>query len=446
MLTHVGRIVRGISPRAILLAGLALFLIYSWPGFIGWDSRTHLLEARSGVYSDGHPPAVAWTWRIVELFVAGPAGMLLLQAVTLLVGLYLVFRVRARPQVAALAAALVFVYPPISGVTALIGKDALFAGYTMIAIGLLGRTRGHRWALLFVLLASLMRWNALAATFAPMVLLFRWRPDIRGVKRYAIALGLWVGITGVAFEANELLTTKREHYWYWSHAYQDIAGTLNYVAPRDDAQMAALLDGLPLRATDRLHARLRARYNPAGYFDLMRGPDRLLEIPRDDAERAAVAAAWKRVVFGYPDAYLRYRWDNFRLMIRLDRPPAFTAVYIWFHVLAAPETVDELEHDAAPSRLQGKLRVWSQRISLTPLYFTFIYFFACFVLLPVCRRRTLEASILLSAIGYELAWFFLAPTTDVRYSQWMITCCMVVIALLVIRRWPPATEEPAAAA
>ena len=62
-----------------------------------------------------------------------------------------------------------------------------------------------------------------------------------------------------------------------------------------------------------------------------------------------------------------------------------------------------------------------------------IYFVLCFVLLPFCLRRMLELSLLLSAIGYELQWYFLAATPDVRYSQWMELCCVVVIVLLAPR-------------
>jgi hypothetical protein len=55
------------------------------------------------------------------------------------------------------------------------------------------------------------------------------------------------------------------------------------------------------------------------------------------------------------------------------------------------------------------------------------------VLLPLCWNKVVEASLLLSAIGYELAWFFLAATTDYRYSQWMLVCSLSALALLIAR-------------
>lgn len=417
------------SPRAILVAALGLFLIYAWPGFVGWDTREHLVQARGSVITDGHPPAVTWVVKMCDFFVAGPVLVLLVQAITLLVGLYMLFRTRLQPRVAAICAAVLFLFPPISGVTGLIAKDGLMAGFLVIGIALLVEGK-HRRALVFVLLASLMRWNALAATFAPVILLYRWSPTLAGAKRYAASFGVWAALTGVAYEANDLLADREEHLWYWSYAYQDIAGTLEHTN-LDDAAIDQMLAGTPLRFHDHLRDRFHALYDPASFYQLMRdGDQRIFDPPKDDAERDAIYEAWKRFVFGFPRAYFDYRWDNFKLLVKLDRPDTFTNVYVWFTVIAAPATIPELGHDAGPSRIQRHLLDASVWVSLTPIYWVFIYFAACFLLLPLCVRRALEASLLLSAIGYQLAWFFLAASTDIRYSQWMELCSLIAAVLL----------------
>ena len=391
-----------------------------------------------------------------EIFVAGPLLMLLLQSITLLVGIYGVMRARLEPRRAAIATAIVFLFPPICGVTALIVKDALMAGFLMVAIALMldDRARRHRLALVFLLLASLVRWNALAATCVPMVLLFRWRPELAGWRRYVIAVVAWIAVTMAAMQINSLLTTHREHAWYSSHAYMDIAGTIAQ-SDLDDAELARILDGVPLHVHDHLRARFLAKYNPADYRQLIWGPDRLFDKPPEahqfapmwdyqndradytDAERAAIRRAWGEIVLDHPTAYLRYRWDNARILLRLDRPYQFSQVYVWFHVIAADETVDELEHDAAPGAIQAYLRSAAIAISNTPLYYPYLYLIACLLLLAVCRKRRLKVALLLSAIGYEAAWFFLDPTGDFRYSQWMVLCSVVVATSLIARlAWP----------
>ena len=57
-------------------------------------ARDHFLEARSGHISDGHPPALVWLFKITEVFVTGPVGILVINSVTLLVGLYMLFSLR----------------------------------------------------------------------------------------------------------------------------------------------------------------------------------------------------------------------------------------------------------------------------------------------------------------------------------------------------------------
>ena len=416
------------SPRVILLGALALFLIYAWPGYIGWDARDHMIQARLPSFSDGHPPFVILLVRICDFFIRGPALVLLVQAVSLLIGLWLLCSSRLRPVPAALASAAVFLFPPIAGVTALIAKDGMMAGFLIIGIAMFVRGRPG-WGIAFTLCGALMRWNSLPATFAPVLLLFHWSPAVHGLKRYAIALAVWLAVSVVAYEANVLLANRAEYFWYWSSAYQDIAGTIEY-AGLDDAAVDRALEGTPLRFHDRLNERFRAVYRPFHYFQLMRdGEGRLWDPPSTEEQRAAIATAWKTLVLGHPAAYLHYRWENFRYLNQIDHPEQFSNVYVWFTVFGAPATIAELEHDAGPSRIQDHLRNAAIWFSLTPIYWVFWYFALCFLLLPFVRRA-LEAALLLSAIGLQLSYFFLAQTTDYRYSSWM-ELCAVVAAILV---------------
>jgi hypothetical protein len=427
--------IQRLSPRTILCSTLAIFLVYSWPGFVGWDTREHFVQSRAGHYTDGHPPAIALLFRICELFISGPLLLLLMQAVSILFGLYLVLASRLAARTAAFAASAIFLFPYISGVTALVAKDCLMAGAILLAIGLMlsESPRRHRVALAFLLFASLMRWNALAATFAPMIVLFRWNLSLRGIKRYAIAVVAWFGVTAGAYVANEALTDEQEYLWYWAYAYEDIAGTLEHVPEMTDAELNEALAGVPLVHHDNLHARFHELYNPASHYHLMRNEGRIFSIPRNAEERAAIAAAWKRIVVGNPLAYLKYRVDNFRLLLAIDRPgKSFSNVYVWFNVIAAPEVIEELGYDAGPSKIQRQLIDASIWISLTPLYYTYIYFALCLLLIPLCRAR-LELAMILSALGYELQWFFLAATADTRYSQWMALCTLVTAVLVVAR-------------
>src|SRR5262249_13915818 len=102
----MGSRIRALSPRKILAIGWVGLLLYGSPGHMSYDSVGQLLEARSGVFSDGHPPAMAALWRAVDSVIAGPLGMLLIQSLAFLAGAYLLFKRRMSPRAAAITASL----------------------------------------------------------------------------------------------------------------------------------------------------------------------------------------------------------------------------------------------------------------------------------------------------------------------------------------------------
>ena len=428
------------SRRAILVAAFAVFAIYAFPGFIGWDTEAHLLQSRAGVYTDAHPPIIPALWRVVELVLAGPLGMLLIQAGSLLAGLDRTFRRMLAPRAAAIAAACVFVFPPVAGVTALVIKDALMAGFLVLGTAALPDRpwRGLAW----LAIASTMRWNALAATLPIIAVLL----PVAGsrLRRLAIVAAAWLAITAASFAVNSALADRHVHAWYGTHAYMDIAGTLRWV-DADDAQIADLLDGVPLAGRgEHLRARVDALYDPADYRLLAFGDDRIFEPPATDADREAIGRAWQRVVLGHPRAYLRYRWDNFRNLMRFDRPKSFAHVYVWFTVIAAPDSIDRLDHDASPSRVQDRMRSASVWLSNTPLYWPWIYLAVAVIGLVAWRREPIIAALLASGICYELAWFVLDPTGDFRYSQWLVLCTAIAVAWRIGKRYSKNTTRPSA--
>ena len=83
---------RRVPPAALLALGWLIELVYAFPGYGSFDSQFQLGEARAGVYSDWHPPAMAVLWHYVDRVVAGPLGMLVIQTACFLAGAYLVLR------------------------------------------------------------------------------------------------------------------------------------------------------------------------------------------------------------------------------------------------------------------------------------------------------------------------------------------------------------------
>src|SRR5580704_577162 len=153
---------RSLSPRAILAGGYAIFALYAYPGYMSWDSMTQLAQARRGIYTDDHPPAMAALWRVLELVLTGPLPMLLIGSIPFVVGLYsLLARVMTR-RAAAIATVLLLWFPPIGTVIAAIYKDTLMASLLVAGTALLlsERSRRHVWGLVLIGGATAMRYNA----------------------------------------------------------------------------------------------------------------------------------------------------------------------------------------------------------------------------------------------------------------------------------------------
>ena len=83
---------RAWTPRSILAIGFVGFVLYGFPGFMSTDSVNQLHEARTGLYSNAHPPLMAAQWTVLDAIVSGPLLMLLLQGGLMLWGLYALLR------------------------------------------------------------------------------------------------------------------------------------------------------------------------------------------------------------------------------------------------------------------------------------------------------------------------------------------------------------------
>src|SRR5580704_792026 len=128
---------RSLSPRAILAGGYAIFALYAYPGYMSWDAMTQLAQARRGIYTDDHPPAMAVLWRVCELVVTGPLPMLLACSIPFLLAMRSLLADRLSPRTAAIAAVLLLWFPPIGTVEAAVYKDSVMAAFVAVGAALL---------------------------------------------------------------------------------------------------------------------------------------------------------------------------------------------------------------------------------------------------------------------------------------------------------------------
>jgi hypothetical protein len=428
-----------VKPRTILGLGWLGMIVYAFPGYMSYDSVAQLFEARLGWFHDAHPPAMSYLWENVDRIVAGPTAMLLIQVTCFLAGAYLLLRTRLAPRTAAILAVLVLWFPPVANAMGVIWKDSQMAAYALLGTALLlsPRLRVRLAGLALLGLATAMRYNALAMTFAIVILLFVWSDAHRGIKRYAIALLAWVAITFAARVATTALTDYPRFIWHQSLALLDMVGTIRELPDLPDAELQRDLAGTPLLATTNLSALAKATYHPdlSPTEQLWEATDKFFSRPSTAEERAAVTRAWKTIVLGHPVAYAKYRTIVFLQLTQLDSTPLGSPVYFWFGDIQDLErSAVYVDHAAAPSRIQNVLHEVMAWLGDTWMFRVALYLILSVVLLAFAVRDRLVGALLLSGLMGELFLYVIAPTVDVRYSFWLLVMAVLSSLLIIARR------------
>jgi hypothetical protein len=440
--------IRGLPPAAILAIGWMIGLIYAYPGMMTMDSLDQLREGREGFYTDGHPPAMAAMWRIVDAIAAGPFGMLVIQTAAFVAGMYLILRRALSPRGAALATTLLYLFPPVLAPMAVIWKDCVMAGFFLLGTALLFEER-RRWKLIALgclALATSVRYNAPAATLPIIVLLFAW-PGVAGWRRYLLAVGAWIAVTGWAFGLDAWLTDAKMYVWQSSLAVLDIAGTLaNVDETIPDDQLRQTLAGTKILVDHDIHDAIKKRYAMCTEFGMDFEPliareGRLWDLPlagttpAPPEQRDAISRAFWDVISDHPGAYLAHRWTTTREVLGLSEKPLGGTVMTFR--TQYPQYMERMHLSPAWSPVQQFLQhkaVWVAK--KTPVFRPWIYVFVSLILIPLCiRARYIDAlALLLSGLGLEASLFPLAPTPDYRYSHWLVVCTLLAIVMITARR------------
>ena len=438
------------TPRAILVVGWSLFLVYAFPGYMSYDSVWQLEQARHiEPLNEWHPPLMALLWRFTDAIVTGPFPMLVIQSTAFLLGVRAVVGQVMSERAAAIVAVAVLLAPPNLVAMGVVWKDCQMAGFLFASIGaLLSPRRGWRIAGYGLLvLATGVRYNAAAATLMVMLGMFTWHrtssgrpglaalPALPGWKRAVLATAAWLGVVIAAIAINAPLVEKHTYPWHTGSAPVDIVGTLHFTADLENDELLRQTPGVPWIHTDGVQARARRAYAPDNSFlDVTQGSGGILEPPTTDAQRAAVLAAWKALVFEHPVAFARHRLAVFGKQIEL--PIGHTGGFVTQFTGGPWEEV--IHHRAMHSVVQ---RAWIRSLGAFGDLFggsVRFYLALALALLPMCRRQRLAFVLLLSGIAHELGLLLVAPAIDHRYSHWMVVATIVgAIILFAARRKPP---------
>jgi hypothetical protein len=415
-----------------VVIGFVLFLIWAFPGFMSTDSQVQLLEARSGKFSNAHPPLMSAYWRLLDAIISGPVLMLLLQGALFLGGLFGILKRVMAPRAAAIAAIAILMFPPVLTTMGVIWKDSQMAAFLLAGVACLldERLKIRFVGLALLVVACSLRHNAFAAVVPLVFFLFEWRTKTRWWKRSLIGLGAAVFAVGAMFAVSKILTVQPAKI---TPAFQDIVGVLAFTdEEKSDAELRETLRGVPLVVDTNIQAQCRKLYALRGAWRITQGDDKLMNNPVTPAEWDALSRAWIDLVLDDPGAYLAYHWVTFRELLGVDRLPR-APVYALF--VEEEGAIAELRHSAWYSTAQWYgVKVLFILAETTPLFRPWLYAVIGLALLVLCVRDRLTAAIMASGYLYELSYFPFAAEPDYRYSHWMITTVVIAGVILFVQR------------
>lgn len=421
----------GLRDRTILVIGYALFLAWGYPGFLSTDSQNQLMEARTGVFSDAHPPLMSAIWRVLDMIVSGPILMLLLQGALLLGGLFVILKRFFTPRGAAIAACGILLFPPVLAPMAVIWKDSLMAGFLVAGTAALldARLRVRLGGLALLVAACAVRHNGFAAIVPLVFFLFEWRIGMRWWRRIAVTATAAVLAVGAMVVVTKVLTVQPMKL---TPAFQDIVGVIAFSDDKPDAVWLEVLRGVPLKSETGIQARCRRLYALRGAWRITQDTDALMHYPRSQAEWDAMSRAWKELVLDDPRAYFAFHWDMYARVLGIDEIPRAPVYNLFLEVEGA---VEELQHAAGYSAFQAHGGLFLNWIAgHTPLFYPYFYAILGIVLLVFFVRDRLTAGLLTSGFLYELSFFPVGADPDSRYSHWLITTVVIATVILIAQR------------
>lgn len=424
-------------PAAAAILGAALTAWSFWPGHLSFDSLVQLREARAGVFTDWHPPAMAALWRVLDALWPGPGGMLLLHLALFWAGLYLIFtRVFLdRPRRAALLIFLLGIYPPIMGLIGTVWKDVgmlaalTFAfGATLAARDAMGT--GRRIAIaaaaVALLYATLLRHNAIFAVIPLAWALATALPRRRKLFYVALCAGLALAPALVqrALVPESGQTFVHQNIWLHDLTAISLAEQENLFPPAWRAGQ-----GYPETLDE-----LRAVYREDGVTSLsccdIATPR--FRMARDRAELRELERAWWSAIARAPGAYLHHRWMVTRSQFGIARDLCNP-----FHpgIDANPEGI-ALAHPAADALAMRVPAAFRE----TVLFKGWFHFLFCAGALAVLwragriagRHRGPCRALAASGLAYAGAYFFISTSCDFRMLGWLVMTSALLQGIVLL--------------
>ena len=418
------------AAAAVLIAGLAFTLAWSWPGHLSYDLVVQLHDGRLGFYHSWHPPVMAWMLGVGDAILPGTGLFVLFDALLLFAALLSLVWIRPRVTwFGAAVAALCLALPQLVLYQALVWKDVLFADAMVAGFIALAQAEARwanvkaRWVLIagaFALfaLAALTRQNGFVVPlFGALALgLAAWRA--RGWKSAALTASAVLALSLVAlFGASALLARNSDHG-------EGPVTQLRLLRLYDIIGAVKADPSVPLDRLDADNSELERLIRTDGVRlytptrnDTLVG-SQALQNELADTPPELMAAQWTDLVLHHPWLYLKTRAALFRQVVLTPDIAACRPVFVGVEGPAGEMADLGLKPRLSPRDVA--LRSYAQAFMGTPVlsHVTFAILSALLLIVFLARRAPGDiafASMLLSALAFTASFFVISIACDYRY-------------------------------
>ena len=417
--------------RVLLILAAALFTFCSaYPGFMSKDTMDQYEQALSGVYSDWHPPAMAWLWHQLLPIWKGPQPMLLLNIILYWTAVGMIaFRIR---NLGLSIAFILFGFaPPLINFIGVIWKDSLMFALlffeTALMFQLYERTL-KSWqkivAALSLLLLSycimLLRHNAGAAVLPVLAIPICLFTRQKGLLRPLLwATPIAIILFFAAGRTNRYLCKGKSMYPEQQLMTYDLMGVAQGSGENPFPQY--LKARLPLDSLPKV-------YSPCdGALYVIFHMGCTTDNP---AEINELKKSWKNAILRHPLITLAHKKRAFDCILNessLTTFPLIQANPYGFSVDSERWPYRQFVH-YTESDFAKKL--------YKALYYLLGCLFVSIVSIVLIYKKQKAALvpvfyISLSGLLYSSAYFFLSPCNDLRYNYWTIGAFLISLFLLM---------------
>lgn len=440
---------------AVYVWALAVALMVLWavyPGFMSYDSLHALREARGAVQGGDYPPFVSYVWRVIELVAPGPAPMLFLQNLMLMMALAAFFVLAGVGAVGSLIGlTLIALAPALLGPMLVVWKDVALSacfGSAAAVLFMLQMRRASRPQLAFLVAVGLIfcgmayRLNAAPGALPLLVWAFHLKCNLAvatarqggSARRAAVVLAGGVLLTAVLSTLVVVVNGYRLPDLSPLGANSSLRSIQFYDLVGITARSGVSAFGVPGVDEATVVQQSQSSFDPR-HLNITLDADKsglflryLRETPPD-----GVGAAWRRAVSSHPATYLAHRWGVFRELVGLAPREVFYPTH---------GTIDanEYGYTQQPGWASRGLLSWISRACGQPSLAgltcrSWPYHLAGLVAALVCvlvgspAHRMTALAVYASGIAYLLPQFVVTPAADLRYTHWSVLASLLVCVI-----------------